>query len=183
MVVQNSVAPMPAWRGAVAYVSEFTPIHQLIFWPSLLLAPAFVALMACIHMYSPEERKVWSLTGLAVGVVYAAMASINYNIQLVAVRQSLLARESAGLEMFVQANPHSIFMSLANSYVYMCLAMFFSGQVFSDSGLERWRRSRFTRREWRRTGSRLPSALREGGRLLRVRCKHASRMRCWSHLW
>lgn len=66
------------------------------------------------------------------------MASINYNIQLVSVRPSIISGESDGLAMFLQANPHSITGALANSYAYMGLAMLCAAFVFGGGRLERW---------------------------------------------
>lgn len=143
MVVQNAIQPVPAWRGARAYADAYDPIHQLSFYPSLFLALTFVVLLSCLHRYAPEDKKVWSLSALALGVLYATMASVNYQIQLVAVRPSLMRGESAGLEMLVQANPHSIFIALANSYAYMCLAMLFAAPIFEGGRLERWIRRLF----------------------------------------
>lgn len=142
MIVQNAIAPVE-WRGAAAYVVAYDPIHQLSLYPSLFLAPAYIVLMACVHVCTAEDMKVWSLIGLALGVLYGTMASVNYLIQLVAVRQSLQSGEIAGIEMLLQANPHSIFLALANSYAYMCLSMAFAGPVFDGAGIERWVRSLF----------------------------------------
>lgn len=142
--VQQIVAPIPEWRGAAAYTDDFRPLHLLNLYPSLFLALTFLVLMACIHLYAPSEKKVWSLIALLMATVYATMASINYNIQLVAVRWSLLSGESEGVAMFPQANPHSIFWALANAYVYMCLAMLFAAPVFAGGGVERWIRRLLT---------------------------------------
>src|SRR5690606_18787612 len=98
----------------------------------------FIALLACLHRSVPEEKRIWSLIALSFGILYATMASINYNIQAVAVRQSLAAGETMGIAMFVPDNPHSVFNALANSYVYMALAMFAAGFVFEAKGLQRW---------------------------------------------
>lgn len=76
--------------------------------------------------------------GASDGRVYATMASINYNIQLVSVRRTLLNGESGGIAMFPLANPDSIGRALGNSYVYMSLARFFAAFVFTATGLEHW---------------------------------------------
>jgi hypothetical protein len=136
--LQQAVAPFPQWRGAEAYIPAFTPMHLLAYYPSIVLPPVFLVLLACIHVYAGTERKVWSLSALAIGVLYATMASINYNIQLVSVRPSLLSGETEGLAMFLQANPHSIVPALANSYAYMALAMLCAAFVFGEGRLERW---------------------------------------------
>src|SRR5690242_6498591 len=39
------------WRGIEAYQAEFRPNLLLPIIPSLLLAPAFAALMVCVHYY------------------------------------------------------------------------------------------------------------------------------------
>lgn len=137
LIVQSIVAPIPKWRGAEAYVHDFSRMQQLPLYPSLLLAPAFVVLLACIHLGASREKKVWSLSALAIGVIYATMATINYSIQLVSVRLSLLHGESSGVAMFAQANPHSITAALGNSYVYMSVAMFFAAFVFGRGRPER----------------------------------------------
>ena len=134
MGIQNAISPIPVGISAEA----FRPIHMLKLYPSLLLALAFIVLMVCIHLYAPEEKKVWSLIALAIGVVYATMATINYQIQLVSVQHNLLSGESAGMEMFVQSNFRSVFTALATSYVYMCVAMVFAAPVFGGGRIERW---------------------------------------------
>jgi hypothetical protein len=136
--VQQVLAPMPAWRGASAYAQDFRPLQLLNLYPSLFLALAFLGLLACIYAYAPPDKKIWSLIALCVGVLYATMASVNYNVQFVAVRQSLLAGETDGIAMLPQANPHSIFWALANAYAYMSLAMLLLVPVFTGGRLERW---------------------------------------------
>src|SRR3712207_6697903 len=83
------IAPLPEWHGARAYAETFDPIDQVSVYPSLLLAMTFIVLMACIHFYVPEEKRIFSLVGFAMGLLYATMATINYQIQLIAVKQSL----------------------------------------------------------------------------------------------
>lgn len=40
LIVQSAMAPFPKWRGAEAYVHDFSRMQQLPLYPSLLLAPA-----------------------------------------------------------------------------------------------------------------------------------------------
>jgi hypothetical protein len=112
-------------------------IRFLLIYPSLLLALTYIMLMACIHRHAGENKKVWSLIALSIGILYAAMASINYNIQASAVRQSLSAGETAGIQMWIPDNPHSIFEALSNAYAYMAVSMVFAGFVFQGRGLQR----------------------------------------------
>ena len=94
--------------------------------------------MACVHRVVSEKKKIWSLIALSIGILYAVMGSINYNIQAVAVRLSLAAGETKGIEMFIPDNLNSIFNALANAYVYMALSMFFLGFVFLKGKQEQW---------------------------------------------
>ncbi|MBD3239565.1 MAG: hypothetical protein GF331_03195 [Chitinivibrionales bacterium] len=135
--MQDILSPVPAWQDLNAYAQAYSPLRLLYIYPSLLLPLTFIALFVCIHRLAPEHKKAWSQTGLAIGVVYAAMATINYNIQAVAVRQSLASGETTGVAMFIPDNPHSVFAALANSYVYMSIAMACTGMVFDGSGLQR----------------------------------------------
>ncbi len=128
----------PGWAGIDAYLSVFKPIHMLPLVPSLLLAPAFVALMASIHHYAAPEKRLWSHLGLAFTLLYAALALTNYLVQLTAVRRSLLNGEIDGLAPLVIGNPHSVFWALASAYVFMNLGMLFAAPVFVGGRLERW---------------------------------------------
>jgi len=49
---------------------------------------SFLVVMACIHSYASEEKKVFSLVGLSFAVIYASLISLNYFIQLTFVHQS-----------------------------------------------------------------------------------------------
>ena len=134
----STTTAAPGWQGVEAYLAVFQPIVMLPLIPSLLLAPTFVVLMVCVHSYASNTKKLWSQLGLAFAIVYAAMACINYIVQLTVVRLSILNRETDGLAMFVMGNPHSIFWALASAYVFMNLAMLFAAPVFGGGKLERW---------------------------------------------
>jgi hypothetical protein len=129
---------VPAWHDLEAYAEAFSPLRMLYVYPSLLLALTFIVLMACIYLWSPQDKKIWSLIGLALAIVYSVMASINYNIQAVAVSSNLASGETMGIAMLLPDRPHSVFEALANSYIYMALAMVASGFAFSGSRLKNW---------------------------------------------
>ena len=135
--LRDAIAPVPSWEDMQAYADALTPARTLYIYPSLLLPIAFVLLLVCVHYVVAEERRVWTLTALSVGIVYAAMASINYTIQVAAVQKSLGAGQTAGLSMFVADNPHSMFAALANAYVYMAISMVFLAFAFEGSRLQR----------------------------------------------
>ena len=128
----------PGWRGIGLFVASFQPIQMLSLIPSLLLAPTFVVLMVSLHYYASPDKKIWSHLGIAFALIYAALASINYILQLTVVRLSIVNKETDGLAMFVMGNSHSIFWALASAYVFMNLAMLFVAPVFHGGRLERW---------------------------------------------
>lgn len=135
--LKDAFGPVPDWRDVEAYAAALSPLRTLYIYPSLLLAVAYLALLAAVHVRIQGTARVWSLLALALGIVYATMASINYMIQAVAVRWSLQAGDTAGLEMFLPDNPTSVFGALATSYVYMGLSMAALAFVFEGPGLER----------------------------------------------
>jgi hypothetical protein len=145
MVVSNlsSGEATAGWQGIAAYQADFRPILMLPLYPSLLLAPAFAALMVCVHYYANPAKRIWSHIALVYTIIYAAMAVTNYAPQLLSVQRALLGGETDGLSMLVHGNPHAIFWSLVSCYVFMNLAMLFAAPVFSGGRLERWIRLLF----------------------------------------
>lgn len=136
--MQDVFQAVPHWKDMEAYASSFQIVRLTLIYPSLLLALSYMLLMVCLYRLVSEEKKLWALFALCLGVLYATMASINYNIQAVSVRASLAVGETGGIQMFIPDNPNSIYTALANSYVYMSLSMFFAGLAFTNRGRERW---------------------------------------------
>jgi hypothetical protein len=54
----------------------------LIFAPSLVLAPFFVVALAVSYVQATEAEKAWRLAALSVGILYGALASQVYIIQI-----------------------------------------------------------------------------------------------------
>lgn len=131
------------WVGITSYLESFNSILLLPLVPSLLLVPAFTAMMVCIHYYAPPEKRLWSHLGLAFALIYAGMAFINYSTQLLSVQRAILGGETDGLAMLVHGNPHAIFWSLVSGYIFMNLAMLFAAPVFAGGKLETWTRRFF----------------------------------------
>lgn len=136
MSIQSS-SPTLGWTGIDDFLAAFQPVSMLPLFPSLLLAPAFTALMVSIHSYAPEDKKIWSLLGLSFTLIYATMGAMNYIIQLLPVWRSINNGEAEGLAMFVSGNPHSIFWALAYAYIFMNLAMLLTAPVFAGNPLEK----------------------------------------------
>ena len=73
---------------AVAGITATASIQPFATIIGFLLTSSFIVVMAFIHCYASEDRKVFSLIGLSFAIVYATLISVNYFIQLTFVRQS-----------------------------------------------------------------------------------------------
>lgn len=132
---------LDGWQGIESYEASFSSARMAaVLVPSLLLAPSFVALIACVHGGAPEAKKVWSRIGLAFAIIYGVVASINYTVQLVVVRGNLLGGETEGLALLAMGNPRSLFWGLAilGYNFYMALAGLLAVPALREGALERW---------------------------------------------
>ena len=122
-----------------ADVAAFVPRDYIWMYPATLMVCLFLVLMACIHSYAADSRKLYSQIGLCFAVISAAVLAIDYYIQLAMVQPSLLKGELEGLVLISQYNPHGIFIALEElGYLMMSLAFLFMGLVFvGRSKLER----------------------------------------------
>ncbi len=136
--MKDALVKLPHWKNIEAYAEAFDILRMTYIYPSLLLAITYIIMLACLHRFIDNDKKLWSLIALSIGIIYATMASINYNIQAVSVRMTLAAGETAGTQMFLPDNSNSIFNALANSYIYMALSSFFAGFIFKEGKLEKW---------------------------------------------
>ncbi len=135
--------------ACVAYpyadVAQYIPGDYLWLLPGILLAPAFVVLMACVHGHAAEPRRIYSRIGLAFALVYAVVILVDYSLQLGVVAPSLRAGETEGLALFTQYDPHGFFIALeALAYSMLMVALLFAAPVFAGRGAERAVRGLFT---------------------------------------
>jgi hypothetical protein len=118
-------------------VAQFIPGDYLWLIPGILLAPIFIALMACIHNYSTEPGKTFSLVALSFAAVYAVVIVTNYFVQLTVVIPSLQGGETQYLSLFTQYNPHGFFIALeVLAYLFMSAAFFAAAPVFEGGRIE-----------------------------------------------
>ena len=128
--------------ACVAYpyvdVAQFIPGDYLWLLPGILLAPTFVVLMACIHAYAPEPKKIYSRIGLSFALIYAVVILVDYYLQLTVVVPSLQAGETEGLSLFTQYDPHGVFIALETlGYSMLTVALLFAAPVFAGGRVER----------------------------------------------
>lgn len=138
------------WSGALTtvltvafFISLGASIENLMYASSMMLAPAFVALMVSIHHAAPAEKKVWSHLGLSFAIIYAVMCSLTYYVQLTFVQNNYLpiTTEAALPFVFMPGTPY--FAQDMLGYVFMSLATLAAAPVFVGGRLERWIRRLF----------------------------------------
>jgi hypothetical protein len=102
----------------------------------LLLVPAFVVLMACVHNYAPAERKTFSRLGMLFALGYAVLIGFNYYMQLTLVRQGLYQ------DAFDMSSPLSVMWVIeVLGYGFMGLATLSAAWIFRGGIMEnavRW---------------------------------------------
>ena len=123
----NSV-PYPFTSHSIA---EQWPMDYLWMYPAMVLMLLFVALFAAIHEYAPPARKIYSLLGLGVAVIAAAVLLIDYYIQVTVMQPSLEKGQLDGWAMLTQYNPNGVFIALEEiGYLLMSLVLLCLARVF-----------------------------------------------------
>lgn len=113
-------------------VARCVPDDYLWLIPGILLAPIFVVLMASIHAWTPEPRRIFSRIALAFTVAYAVVIGVDYFVLFAVVIPSLQSGETEGLSLFTQYNPHGLFIAgEALGYLMMSVALLFAAPVFA----------------------------------------------------
>ena len=117
---------------AVAGVTATASIQPFATIIGFLLTSSFLVVMACVHGYASDERKIFSLIGLSFAIIYATLISINYFIQLTFVSQS-----SFDVEIFAMDNPQSMMWVIeVLGYFFMGLSTLFTAPVFESGRIE-----------------------------------------------
>ncbi|NVN85667.1 MAG: hypothetical protein HXX15_06210 [Rhodopseudomonas sp.] len=113
----------------------------LIFAPSLALASAFVLTIAAAHAATPQELRAWSLSALALAILYAADVSLVYVVQLgVVIPHDLRGEghETAFAACCAPGMPTTAIDLLG--YTYMSASSLLLAPAFPGNGVRRWLR-------------------------------------------
>jgi hypothetical protein len=114
--------------------AAFFPRDYLWMFPSLLMTPLFVTLCACVDLWVDDGKRIFSRIALAFAAIAAALITLDYFIQIQVVQPSLLKRETEGLALFSQYNPHGLFIAMEDlGYLMMSASLFFLGAALSRS--------------------------------------------------
>lgn len=120
------------------------PIDQIgLYGSSLLIAPAFVLVMVCVHYYAAPEKRVWSHAGIAFAVMYAVMVSISYISQLAVVAPHIARGELD--KVAIIALQDGSFMQWIDTlgYSFMGLSTLVAAPVFTGGRIQKWIRGFF----------------------------------------
>ena len=120
-------------------IADQWPGDYLWMYPAMLVMLLFVALIASVHEYAPASRKIFSLLGLCLAVVAAAVILIDYFIQVSVMQPSLEKGQLDGWAILTQYNPNGVFIALEElGYLLMSLALACVAPVFvQDNKVER----------------------------------------------
>lgn len=133
------LAEWAGWLGSAGGPeSASTPSGLfLLLTPSLLLGPAFLLAMVCVHEAAAPARRVWSLSAVAFAAVYLTLISLNYFVQLAWVAPRLAAGRKAGLEPFLFV-PFDSFLYAADilGYGFMSVSTLCAAAVLGREGAE-----------------------------------------------
>ena len=137
------VAQLAEWAGWLGSAggpeSASTPVGLVILLtPSLLLGSAFLVLVVSIHQVAAPDRKVWSHAAVAFAILYTALISIVYFVQLTLVAPRIAEGRVAGIEAFLFV-PFDSFLYAVDilGYSFMSVATLFAARVFTGKGVER----------------------------------------------
>ena len=119
------------------YADTLSQFPQDYLWMpfAMLLVVVYVVLMASIHTYAAQHKKIYSQIGLSFALIAAGILLSDYLIQFSVVPASLMNQETDGIALVNQYNPHGIFIVLEElGYLLMSLSFLFLAPVFADQG-------------------------------------------------
>ncbi len=135
-------SPLFVWTNMadfVTYAQGNGRFFQYLAQASMLLfAVLYVILLNSIHELAPAGRKILSRISLGFGLIFAALISVNYFVQISTVRFYLNRGEFTGLEQVLQANPHSAVsaINMLGITLFFGLSSLFAAPIFSGGRLE-----------------------------------------------
>jgi hypothetical protein len=137
--ISRQYASLGFWSAmimTIAVIFSGATASTAMKFPSLIsgfiLIPVFLFFMACIHEYSPPDKKFFSRLGLLFSTGYITLIGFNYYMQLTLVRKNLYS------EPFAMDDPLSIMIVIeALGYGFMGLATLSTAFIFTDGILEK----------------------------------------------
>lgn len=133
------LAEWAGWLGSSGGPrSASTPLGLfLLLTPSLLLGPAFLLTMVCLHEAVSPARRAWSLAAAAFAASYLPLIGMNYFVQLTWVAPRLASGRTAGIEPFIFV-PFDSFLYAVDilGYGLMSVSTLMAGFALGREGAE-----------------------------------------------
>ena len=121
-------SPYPYTSDAIA---GNWPREYLWMFPAMLIMLLFVAFVASVHEYAPATHKIFSLLGLCLAVIAAAVLLTTYFIQVSVMQPSLEKDQLDGWAMLTMYNPNGVFIALEElGFILMSFALAAISPVF-----------------------------------------------------
>lgn len=137
--ILGQIAEWFGWLGSDGGPESSSTVLGIIvlLTPSLLLGSAFLLLLVSLHQIAPVEKKIWSLAGVAFGIAYLVLISMNYFVQLTLVAPRMARGEVQGIEMFLFV-PFDSFLYAVDilGYSFMSVATLCAALIFERKGIE-----------------------------------------------
>lgn len=119
------------------------PYHDILnrfprdyYWmfPAITLTFSYLIMMICIHHFTSNEKKIYSLIGISFAIMSTLILSVDYFVQVSFIQPSLLAGETEGIAVLSQYNPHGVFIILEElGFFTMNVSFFCLVPVLSNS--------------------------------------------------
>lgn len=129
-----------AWDlGFVASFFLNWPANLIASWaPSAFIPAAWVVLMVTINRWVKEDRRIFTETAVAFGIVYAALSTAVYFAQLtVALPNEIAGSAQVGILHWEQPRSFPYAMDILG-YTFMSLSALFAAFAFQGRGTQRW---------------------------------------------
>jgi hypothetical protein len=138
--IVGQLAEWAGWMGSGGGAENASTLLGIIvlLTPSLFLAPAFVVLIAAVHVAAPPDKRVWSLAALAFATAYAVLVGLNYYVQLTFIAPRMASGRTEGIEMFLFTPFDSFSYSMdILGYSFMSVATLLAALTLDGAGLQR----------------------------------------------
>ena len=143
-IVAFTMPPVFQWTNMQDYLAYSNPASQPFKSTAqlmmLLFAPLYVLMLNSIYDLAGAEKKALARGALLLGIIFAALISMHYFVQLSAVRLGIAKGQVTGLEQFVQANPASAIsaINMLGWTLFFGLSSLLVAPVFTGGGLEKF---------------------------------------------
>ena len=109
-------SPLFVWTHLEAFMIYYQEndhfFQDLAMACMLLLGPCYLLLVHALNDGIPESQQIFSRLGINLGVIYVALTSIHYFVQLTVVRFLLQEGQTEGMALLLHANPHSVMIAI-----------------------------------------------------------------------